>query len=110
MNFTKTNVGSHTILNVNLQSATIEHTDEFKTLFDEAIIDEELDIVINLSECEFIDSTFMGLLVRCHKEMQRKEGTLKIVCDGKVRFLLHDVTHLSSVISLYNTVDEAIKG
>ncbi len=109
MNFKKTQVKDHTIISVQLKSATIEHTEELKTLFEELMIDEEKNIIIDLSECDFIDSTFMGLLVRCHKDMERNKGSLKIVCNGKVRFLLHDVTHLSSVIKLYETKEEAIK-
>jgi anti-sigma B factor antagonist/stage II sporulation protein AA (anti-sigma F factor antagonist) len=109
MNFKKIHIKDHVIIVVNLKSATIEHTEGVKTIFDELMIDNVKKVIIDLTECDFIDSTFMGLLVRCHKDMERNGGSLKIVCNGKVRFLLHDVTHLSSVIKLYTTREEAIK-
>ena len=109
MNFKKEKKKDHLIIVVELKSATIEHTEQFKTLFEELLVDNEKQIIVDLSPCEFIDSTFMGLLVRCHKDLQRIEGQLKIVCTGKVKFLLHDVTHLSSVIELYETREDAYK-
>lgn len=109
MSFKKSKVQNHIIISVQLKSATIEHTEDFKAFFDELLIDNETDIIIDLLECDFIDSTFMGMLVRCHKDIQRKQGKLKILCDGKVYFLLHDVTHLSSVINIYQTREEAFK-
>lgn len=108
MNFKKIHIKDHAVITVQLKSATLEHTEELKTLFEELMIDEEKKVLIDLSECDFIDSTFMGLLVRCHKEMERRKGALKIVCTGKVKFLLHDVTHLSSVIKLFETKEEAL--
>jgi anti-anti-sigma factor len=108
MIFKKTKLKNHVVISVKLKSATIEHTEEFKTLFEELIIDGTNNIIVDLLECDFIDSTFMGVLVRCHKEIQRKDGKLKIVCDGKVYFLLHDVTHLSSVIKIYKSRQEAL--
>lgn len=107
MNFKKEIRKDHTIIVVELKSATIEHTEQFKALFEELLVDEIKNIIVDLTPCEFIDSTFMGLLVRCHKDLQRVEGQLKIVCTGKVKFLLHDVTHLSSVIELYETRKDA---
>lgn len=108
MNFQVEKNNKYSIISVRIKSATIEHSDEFKAVFEELMIDKLDHLIIDLIECDFIDSTFMGALVRCHKEMQRKEGDVKIVCTGKVKFLLHDVTHLSSVMQLFDTVAEAV--
>jgi len=108
MNFQVEKNNKYRIISVRIKSATIEHSDEFKAIFEEMMIDDFEHLLIDLTECDFIDSTFMGALVRCHKEMQRKNGEVKIICTGKVKFLLHDVTHLSSVMQLFDTVAEAV--
>lgn len=108
MNFQIEKNDKYSLISVRINSATIEHADEFKALFEELMIDDFQHLVIDLTECDFIDSTFMGALVRSHKEMLRKEGDVRIVCTGKVKFLLHDVTHLSSVIQIFDTIAEAV--
>lgn len=72
---------------------------------------EEPAILIDLSGCEFIDSTGVALIIRAWQRVDRNGGTgngrLVICCpNSQVRRLL-DITGVENSISMHNSIDEA---
>jgi anti-sigma B factor antagonist len=62
-------------------------------------------LVVDLSECEFIDSTGIALIVRAWKQL---DGDFALCCvNDQVQRLL-DITGLDSSIPTHGTRDEAI--
>ena len=65
-------------------------------------------MLVDLSRCEFIDSTFLGVLVGSVKKMNAVQGEFKLVGLGKnVRRLLQ-LTNLNRVFSAYENKQEAL--
>jgi anti-sigma B factor antagonist len=68
-------------------------------------------VMIDLSDCGFIDSTGLGVIVEAWKALQDRDGdgaALTICCPGpEVRRLL-EVTGLDQAIMIRDTRDEAI--
>jgi len=96
------------IATIHLKRATILEALEFKVLLDEEIQQGQHNIVINLSECEFLDSTFIGVLVVTWKKLKAQGGKLKLVKPG---YFAKSVFHLTGTIEIFETyesVDEAL--
>jgi anti-anti-sigma factor len=54
-------------------------TMQFKDVLDEDISDGYNNILVDLSECDSIDSSFLGMLVQANKMLELHNGHLKII-------------------------------
>ena len=96
------------IATIHLKKATILEALDFKSEIDKEIQRGQHNVVVNLSECEFIDSTFIGVLVVTWKKLKSKGGKLKLVKPG---YFVKSVFHLTGTIELfenYESVEEAL--
>ena len=96
------------ISSIQMQKATFQEAIEFKSLIDDEIEKGFYNIIISLNDCEFIDSTFVGVLVVIWKKVRAKGGTLKLVKLGRFN---HSVLHLTGAIEIfekYDSVEEAL--
>lgn len=83
---------------------------ELEGMLDDALATERPAILIDLSDCEFIDSTGLALIVRAWQDVDsgNSNGQLVLCCpNSQVRRLL-DITGLESSISLHDELDEAL--
>jgi len=93
---------------VNLAKATILEALEFKNVLDEDIRGGNHNIIIDLSKCEFLDSTFIGVLVVTWRKLKAEGGKLKLVKPG---YFAQSVLHLSGAVEnfeSYGSVEEAL--
>lgn len=66
-------------------------------------------LVLDLSEVEFIDSTALRVLVSVHKRLRDTEsGGFAVVCPHARIRRIFDLTALDRVLTLTDTVDEAL--
>ncbi len=54
-------------------------TMHFKDILDEDISEGNNNILVDLSECDSIDSSFLGMLVQANKKLKINNGHLKII-------------------------------
>jgi anti-sigma B factor antagonist len=85
---------------------------ELERKLDEALEDSGASIMLDLSECEFIDSTGIALIVRAWQRLDRNgdggEGRLVLCCiNHQVRRLLK-ITGVESSISMHEQRDAAL--
>jgi anti-sigma B factor antagonist len=79
-----------------------------RELLSEAARDEDRPLVIDLSGCEFVDSTGLATLLHGAKPAQNGESNVALVCTGgEVRKLL-ELTAIDRTIPVYETLDSAI--
>ena len=93
---------------VNLTRATLKEANQFKKILQEDIEKKFKKIVIDISQCEFLDSTFLGTLVLAKKSMDRIGGELKIVEPASVFKVLLEKTSTLQVFDTYKSIDEAV--
>ena len=74
-----------------------------------AIVDEGPSIVVDLDDVGFIDSTGIGVLVGAVKRARSSGGDLTLVCTQRRILKVLQITGLTQVFSVYETVDEALR-
>ena len=78
MDFVREEHGSVLVEKVNLTRATLKEAEEFKSHLVADIKNGWQKIVVDLSECEFIDSTFLGALVVSLKKITNLGGKARL--------------------------------
>jgi anti-sigma B factor antagonist len=64
-------------------------------------------IVVDLSSVGFLDSSALGTLVGANKDLQASGGMLKVVCAQPNILKVFEITRLSEVIPVFDTVERA---
>jgi anti-anti-sigma factor len=107
--FTREIIEDILIEKVNFTRATFKEAQEFKDRLVYDILMNNEKIIIDLSSCEYIDSTFLGALVVILKKMAERSGEIKYVIPQPSALYLFKITGLYGVLNLYRTRDEAIE-
>ncbi len=67
-------------------------------------------VLVDLSECGFIDSTGLSLLIEAKRQLEDRQERFGVCCpDADVRRLL-ELTGIDEAVGLYDSRDEAIAG
>jgi anti-anti-sigma factor len=73
-----------------------------------SIIPEYNKVIVDISKCKFIDSAFMGVLVRIHRMLLAEKGELKLVLDSKQIERYFRFAGLNKIIDTNISLEEAI--
>lgn len=94
---------------VNLSRATYKEAGQLKKNLDDLIKDNQKKIIVDLSQCEFIDSTFLGVLVLSLKASAKIGGDIRLIKPAEVVKTLMEKAGTLNVFNLYDSMDEAIR-
>ncbi len=94
---------------VNLTRATLKEAEEFKQTLIQEIETGTKKIVVDLSECEFIDSTFLGALVVSLKKITNYGGDLRLVGFQPAVHSMFELTRMYRVFESFKTKEEAVQ-
>lgn len=73
----------------------------------DAIDKSHHNLIVDLSQLEFLDSTGLGVLISAHRRTAERNGTFRLVIsDGAISRLLN-ITGLIAVFSVYHSLDDA---
>ncbi|HET6274917.1 MAG TPA: STAS domain-containing protein [Candidatus Cybelea sp.] len=65
------------------------------------------DLIVDLSQLEFLDSTGLGVLIGAHRRTAERGGSFRLVVgEGSILRLLN-ITGLIAVFAVYHTMEEA---
>ncbi|GAB4294146.1 MAG: STAS domain-containing protein [Ignavibacteriaceae bacterium] len=109
MEFTRTVNNDIVIESVDLVSATLREAEEFKNILANDIAQGFRKIVVDLSQCEFIDSTFLGALVISLKKVTSLGGDLRLVGFQPAVHSMFELTRMHRVFESYETKEEAVE-
>ena len=93
---------------VDLTRATLKEADEFKYTLSKSIEQGYRKIVVDLSLCEFIDSTFLGALVVSLKKVTTMGGDLRLVGFHPAVHSMMELTRMHRVFESFSTKEDAI--
>jgi anti-anti-sigma factor len=94
---------------VNLGRATFKEAAQLKNILDQDINNKIRKIVIDLSQCEFIDSTFLGVLVLSLKSIAKIGGDIRLVKPADLAKSFMEKSGTLNVFNAYNSLNDAIQ-
>ena len=106
--FNKEFVNEILIIDVNSSSATTQHADEFGKIMKTQIKEDRKKIIVDLSQCKFVDSVFLGVLIYASKELKDNEGQLQIVEPAKLPPAIFSISKSLHLLEYFKTMQEAI--
>lgn len=103
----KKNNISATIIRINHLRASAEEAIKFKEFMQVNIHQGHNEFIIDFSNCEFMDSTFLGAVILISKKINAINGSLSLVADPFKLKVLHALIELNKIFSVYSKVEEA---
>jgi anti-anti-sigma factor len=102
----ESNTSLHTVLVIGeLDQSTAP---ELRTALAEALGEPQGSVLVDLSDCNFIDSTGLSLLVETKRQLTEDERLFGVCCaDADVRRLL-ELTGIDQAVGLFDTRAEAV--
>jgi anti-anti-sigma factor len=94
---------------VNLSRATYKEAGEFKKILNEDYEKRYRKLIVDIRQCEFIDSTFLGVLVVALKNMAKIGGEIRLVKPASVVQTLMEKVGTLTVFNNYDTLEEAVE-
>ncbi len=107
--FAQLHISDTVVQVVNLSRATYKEASQLKKILDELIQSRQKKLIVDISQCEFIDSTFLGVLVLSLKASAKIGGDIRLVKPDEIVKTLMEKAGTLNVFNLYNTLDEALK-
>lgn len=108
-NFEKIYLDDILVIVVNLTRAILNEAIPFKKIVEDEINTGHNKIVIDLSQCDYIDSTFFGVIVKVSKLLIDMGYKLKVVKPAIVGEYIFIHTNTDHLFDKYKTRDDAVK-
>ena len=96
------------IFNVNLVRATLNEASEFKEVLDDAIKTSNKDLIVNLTGCQHLDSTFLGLMVSSYKKLKSQNRNLLIIEPADQTSVFLTLNSIGKIFPIYHDVKTAL--
>ena len=96
------------VVKVNLPRATMNEAEDFKEMLSKNIQLGRNNIIIDLTDCEFIDSTFLGTLVVALKKVTSLGGDLRLVGFHPSVHSMFELTRMYRVFETFKSVEKAL--
>ena len=106
--FSKEFVNDILIIDVNSSSATTQQADEFSKIMKAQIKENRKKIIVDLSQCKFVDSVFLGVLIYASKELKDSDGQMSIVEPAKLPPEIFSISKSLHLLEYFKTKEEAI--
>lgn len=108
MEIRERNIEGITILDLKGRLIVGQPAGEVREAITKAQADGKTQIIANLKEVDYIDSTGLGTLVICFTSLQKAGGALKLVHLNKRNLELLVLTKLSTVFEILNDERDAV--
>ncbi|PJA97021.1 MAG: hypothetical protein CO129_03425 [Ignavibacteriales bacterium CG_4_9_14_3_um_filter_34_10] len=94
---------------IKFERATVKEADLLKDNLTKAISTGFKKIIIDLSEVEYIDSTFLGVLVSALKRVTKEKGDIRLIGFKPAVYAMFELTRMFRVFQSYSDLHKAIK-
>src|SRR6476619_858329 len=81
---------------------------QLKDALTELLVAGEVNVVVDLLDVDFIESTGLGALIGGRRRAHALKGSLSLVCNEDQVLKIFRITGLDKVFTIYETVDEAV--
>jgi anti-sigma B factor antagonist len=101
--------GEHTVISVRGE-IDVYTAPSLRERLNELVTSGHYDLVVDLVEVDFLDSTGLGVLVGGLKRVRSHGGTLRLVCTQERILKVLRITGLTKVFPIHATLAEALTG
>ncbi|MBK8945320.1 MAG: STAS domain-containing protein [Ignavibacteriae bacterium] len=98
-----------TIIKILFERATLREASSFKSFLDKTVAEDNKSIIVDLNECEFVDSSFFGVLVAGVKRTKAMGKKFYLIYNNQNRLPIFSATGLDKVFKVFNSISEAEK-
>ncbi|MCH8035281.1 MAG: STAS domain-containing protein [Bacteroidetes bacterium] len=100
--------------NILIEIITAKEIDFKKAMYFKDILDEDIsegynNILVDLSDCDFIESSFLGILVQASKKLKINNGNLKIIGLNALPDNIFILGGFTKLFQVFKTRQEAIQ-
>ena len=96
------------IIEVKTPRALAQDTNDFTNLLLNIINSINLKLILDLSKCEFIDSTFIGAMVLAIKIVSANEGQINLIVVKESVLKIFEDMRLNKIFLISNNLEDAI--
>ena len=96
------------IIIVDIERATVINEKEFKDIVQLELNQGSEKFIFDLKSCDFIDSTFLSVLVTSYKRIAENKGQLKIVGFKPAVRSMFELTRLTKIFDIYEDEQTAL--
>lgn len=93
---------------INLIRATMNEAFEIKEILGDDIFDFNK-VIVDLTSCDYVDSTFLGALVFSYRKMKEKNGTISLVISTNFLSKSFIYSEITTIFKVYYSLKEAIE-
>ncbi len=109
MNIKTEKNGNVTVIFVHEERLDAHNSEELKLEMNSLFESGTKDLLVDLKEVRFIDSSGLGVLVSGFKNASTRQGSLKLSALQTQVKSMFELTRLHRVFDIYQTVDEALE-
>lgn len=102
--------GKSTILKVKARKLDANISPELKGEFLVLCSPQTKELIIDLADVEFCDSSGLSALLIAERKMRENSGVVKLAAMQKKVMTLIKISHLDRAFKIYDTVAKAVKG
>jgi len=106
--FNKEIIGDIAIEYVALPKVTLIEAKVFWERLQTDINQEHNKLIVDLSDCSFVDSTFMGAIVQAQRELIKNQGELKLVLPAEQMKEFFKFSGIIRVIETFQSKEDAV--
>ena len=107
--FEKTRLEDILVERVNLGKVTLIESKVFWERLRDDIVEGNKKIIADLSNCKFIDSSLISVIIRAQDLLHKKNGNLKIVTPYNEILEIFELVKVSDNINIYEILGDAVK-
>jgi anti-anti-sigma factor len=108
MNIEEQNINDVFIIKINYPRATFSEANFLKSSIDKGIEKGYVKIVLDLINCEYVDSTFLNVMVNGLKRVTKLDGDIRIVGLQPTVMAMFELTRIFRVFQTYSDVEKAV--
>lgn len=102
-------VNGISIVKVNLVRATFDKAEEFEQLLNTLLAAKHNKIIIDFSNCHYIDSMIVGVMVKNVKAVRKKNGDILVITTSGSINIMFARTGLYNIFKQFWTLEKAIE-
>jgi anti-anti-sigma factor len=97
------------IIQVNYTRATYSEANFLKSTIEKSVEKGYVKIILDLSNCEYVDSTFLSMMVNGLKQVTKLNGDIRVVGLQPTVLAMFELTRIFRVFQTFSDVQKAVE-